>query len=242
LEYRKGVPRQRTKNWDLPLKWNKAAAGLAQRPRVFPSMCDPFDAEVPWTWFCALMDLIIRTPHLDWLLLTKRPENAEAMGRRWAADRSLNWTGFPPNVWLGASAENQERADRRIPILLIIPAKIHFVSAEPYLGLIDFNRWIRWDHTKDEFGIKDTTVESDIDWVIFGGESGRRARPCNCEEMLISLDQCRQANIAVFMKQVGADPQFPLSQGSGFKPHDRKGGNPSEWPSSFRYREFPAAA
>ncbi|WP_020475227.1 DUF5131 family protein [Zavarzinella formosa] len=106
-----------------------------------------------------LLDLIRRTPHLDWLLLTKRPENfglAMSCIRTvfdanhdetliWAA----NWAAgidVPSNVWIGTSVENQKAADERIPHLLKIPAAVRFLSCEPLLGPVDLSRWllIKW--------------------------------------------------------------------------------------------------
>src|SRR6185437_12270169 len=77
------------------------------------------------------------TPNLDWLLLTKRPLNIPKM-------LPIMWGDGWPNVWLGTTAENQEEADRRIPHLLKVPAKVHFLSCEPLLGPVDLEPWLSW--------------------------------------------------------------------------------------------------
>jgi protein gp37 len=103
--------------------WDRAAARAGERRRVFPSMCDPFDKQAPSSWRREFFALIDACPNLDFLLLTKRPQN---IGK---SDTLSNL----PNVWLGVTAENQREADRRIPLLQEIPATIRFVCIEPML-------------------------------------------------------------------------------------------------------------
>jgi len=101
-----------------------------------------------------LLATVDATPHLDWLLLTKRPELAEQRLKSVGV-----WQSWPrPNVWLGVSTENQKRADERIPILIDLPAHVHFLSCEPLLGPID----LQLNH---------------IEWIIAGRKSGPRHRP-----------------------------------------------------------------
>ncbi|AUN31985.1 phage Gp37/Gp68 family protein [Niveispirillum cyanobacteriorum] len=122
--------------WKQPLAWNRKAAKLGIRKRVFcASLADVFDNQVPDQWRIDLWALIRATPHLDWLLLTKRPQNISGM---LPADWGDGW----PNVWLGATVENQTEADRRIPHLLRAPAAVRFLSCEPLLGSLDMKRWI----------------------------------------------------------------------------------------------------
>lgn len=154
--------------WNQPLNWNKAAQGAPRRPRVFcASMADVFeDRPELVSWRLCLFDLIRQTPNLDWLLLTKRPENVVRMiadcqclaeggdPTEYAAwigqhgedfpqtevgDWLNEWTGErpPSNVWIGTSVENQEVADKRVPELLKIPAVVRFLSIEPLLGPVD---------------------------------------------------------------------------------------------------------
>jgi protein gp37 len=98
-------------------------------------MADAFDETVPFEWRSDLFELIEQTPHLAWLLLTKRPENIRPMIAEIA---TAMCEGRPPeNVWLGTSVEDQKRADNRIPALLKVPAVVHFVSVEPLLEPVD---------------------------------------------------------------------------------------------------------
>ena len=216
-----------------------------------------------------LLDLIRRTPNLDWLLLTKRPENwrtrltqaylslnrgpiSEAGTWAWLGD----WLGarkIPENVWLGVSAENQEYWDERVPVLLSIPAKVRFVSVEPMLGPINMGLLTtsREPICDKEGAVIDYRLHSElVSWVIFGGESGPKARPCNADWIRDGVRQCREAGVAAFVKQLGErtidtppgkDPPWMASKvvwTRGWK--DRKGGDPAEWPEDLRVREFPA--
>lgn len=171
-----GKPRQRTKTWDQPEKWNAAAAAEGERRRVFcASLADVFDTEVRTEWRADLMVLIEKTPNLDWLLLTKRPKvMAEFFDRH----------PPPDNVWAGTTVESQKMAALRIPQLLKVPARIRFLSVEPMLEAIDL--WkvpgaVRCCGTNTCATVAEPhelcEVYSDIDWIICGGESGPNHRP-----------------------------------------------------------------
>lgn len=154
-----GKQRERTseKNWKEPLRWDREAAKLGKRARVFcASLADVFDPEVPDRWRTELLDLIRRTPNLDWQLLTKRPQLARSLLARAvgcsirsdedAFDDTIEWvcqwlTGkAPANVWLGTTVEDQNAAEERIPELLALPARIRFLSCEPLLGAVDLGQ------------------------------------------------------------------------------------------------------
>jgi protein gp37 len=129
-------------------------------------------------WRERLWRLIARTPNLDWLLLTKRPELIQGM---------VPWTGrWPENVWIGTTVEDQERAEERLRHLSEIEAAVRFISAEPLLGPLDLSNWI-----------------NSIDWVITGGESGPRARPSAPSWFRSLLNQCMAADVAFHFKQWG---------------------------------------
>jgi protein gp37 len=98
--------------------------------------------------------------------------------------------GALPNVWLGVSAEDQKRADERIPVLLETPAATRFVSAEPLLGPIDLLQYLVWD-------------ESMMHWIIVGGESGHSARPMHPDWARSLREQCAAAGVPFFFKQFG---------------------------------------
>jgi protein gp37 len=175
------------KHWDEPVKWNAAAALEERRKRVFcASMADVFELRSDLDkWREKLWELIDETPWLDWLLLTKRPENIE---------KKAPWTkDWPNNVWLGTTVEDQERANERLPILLRFPAARRFLSCEPLLGVVDLERW---------FNRRAENLYS-IDWVIAGGESGMHSRPMLPGWARKLRDQCRRAGIPFHFKQWG---------------------------------------
>lgn len=194
--------------WRQPLLWNKRAAKEGRRARVFcASMADVFDNQVPEEWRWSLWRLIARTPNLDWLLLTKRPQNIARM----LPERTLAsmddaeegpWhTPWPwPNVWFGTTVENQAEADRRIPELLAVPARVRFLSCEPLLGAVDL-------HSAQcrETGSCSSCPAclGGLDWVIAGGESGPKARPSHPDWFRSLRDQCRVAGVPFFFKQWG---------------------------------------
>ncbi|MBX3209616.1 MAG: phage Gp37/Gp68 family protein [Labilithrix sp.] len=169
------------KTWAEPAKWDAAAKAAGTRARVFcASMADVFeDRPELQPERERLFDLVEQTPSLDWLLLTKRPEHVASMAARW----SVNW---PLNVWLGTTAENQAMADLRIPLLLSVPARLHFVSVEPLLGAVDLSAYT-----------------SRLDWVILGGESGAKSRPMDLAWARQVRDQTLAASIPLFFKQWG---------------------------------------
>lgn len=219
-----GAPRHRTSvaNWRLPVKWNRMAAASGEPWRVFcASLADVFDNEVPVAWRMELFDLIRRTPALTWMLLTKRIGNAEAMlPGGWYAGGEAPFGPFA-NVWLGITVVNQEEADRDIPKLLAIPARVRWLSCEPLLGWLDLRRYL--------VPLSAGKPAPRVDWVIVGGESGKAARPMDLNWAREIRNDCLSHGVPLFVKQMGS--------GSGFK--DRAGANPAEWPDEYRIREFP---
>jgi len=182
------------------------ARANGRRYRVFcASLADVFeDAPGLDAIRADLWGLILETSCLDWLLLTKRPENVMKM---------LPWPwygaaagGCPDNVWIGATAENQEQADARIPILLNIPAALRFVSVEPQIGpgVLGCDSpelgWVRYLNSP----VVNGETMPGIDWVIAGGESGPDARPMHPNWARALRDQCVAAGVPFFFKQWGA--------------------------------------
>jgi protein gp37 len=174
-------------NWKKPLQWNKAAKAAGVRPRVFcSSLADVFDNQVNQSWRIDLFDLIGETEHLDWLLLTKRPENITKM-------LPTNWNVADfHNVWLGTTCEDQERYDRRWPILRDIPAMVHFISYEPGIGPL------RLHNGPDQ-----------PDWLICGGESGHGARMMEPSWASDIKADCERAGVYFFMKQMTGKKPIP---------------------------------
>jgi protein gp37 len=239
------------KHWREPLKWNRDAEQAGERRRVFcGSMMDVFELHEDAEQF-ALMEqarvrlwrLIGETPWLDWLLLTKRPENARAvLPHPW-------WFEGCPNVWMGTTVENQEYADIRIPHLLKIKASVLFLSCEPLLGPIDIPiEYLAPFKDTDPF-LRPTPR---IGWVIAGGESGHHHREHQLEWSRSLRDQCQAAGVAFFFKQTGELAteetffQAPLNVVPGRKRLElksrSKGGALEEIPADLRVREFPAVA
>lgn len=149
-----------------------------------------------------------------------------------------------PNVHLGVSCEDQQRADERIPELLRCPAAVCWVSAEPLLGPINFGR-IPWGGIHTDVLQGWTDPKAGIRWIVVGGESGRRARPFDIGWGRNIIEQCRVAGVACFIKQLGACPVWtthpgPDGETERIKYADSHGGDPREWPPDLRVREFPA--
>lgn len=203
-----------------------------------------------------------RLPWKSSLLYWLAGRAVAALGQTFPAE-PRHGTGWPlPNVHIGVSTEDQQRADERIPILLELPAAVRFVSAEPLIGGIDFRIDAERAGHKDWCVIDALTGRHTdmgrpcpdvphLDWIIVGGESGPGARPCALEWIRSIVDQCRVAGVPAFVKQLGA---FVVSEGRAERWHDgtrqwlwsagysdRKGGDPIEWPEELRVREFPRA-
>jgi protein gp37 len=182
--------------WQRPLRWDREAAVSGTRLRIFPSLCDPFDNQVPSRWRDDFWHRIDQTPHLDWLLLTKRPQNIPKMlpnprtgVKPWGPD---GWS----NVWLGTTAENQEAWDRNVEALGKIPAQVLFVSVEPMLGLVDCGNAF-------DGASADGSPYHPINWVIAGGESGSHARPMHPAWARSIRDQCIAWGVPFLFKQWG---------------------------------------
>lgn len=191
------------KHWDEPLAWNAEAKKLGVRKRVFcSSMADVYeDAEGLDEQRTRLFHLIEDTPDLDWLLLTKRPENVNAMTPWGWGKKREGFGGWPENVWIGTSIESQQQAHDRLPHLAQIPARVKFVSAEPLIGPLTLG--LNGIAPKS-WGFGYVPVGELIDWVIVGGESGAGARPMDEQWARELKKECREAGVAFFMKQFGS--------------------------------------
>ncbi|WP_175971915.1 DUF5131 family protein [Burkholderia sp. BCC0322] len=222
-----GAPRRTygLDHWEKPLRWNSRAQAASLPIKVFPSVCDPFDNAAPAGARAAFGRLILKTPWLIWLLLTKRIGNAERMLGEMFPE------GTPVNVWLGATVVNQDEADRDISKLLTIPVPLRFLSLEPLLGPInlesvawpglqghrvDVLRGGYWNQAPYALGAKAAALgtpkggftnhsdfPSTIDWVITGGESGRGARMAHPAWVRALRDQCASAGVPFLFKQWG---------------------------------------
>ncbi len=243
---------------DAPLSWRSPR-------RVFVnSMSDLFHEALGDLEIAAAFAVMVLCPQHTFQCLTKRADRMrdwmnnienrigiELHLRTWASFRldvpiakaaraaslPLRWP--PPNVWLGVSVEDQQRADERIPLLLETPAAVRFLSVEPLLGPVDLRQPFQRDFP-DSFDTDGTDPRATwaelLDWVIVGGESGPAARPCDVAWIRSIVEQCRAAAVPVFVKQLGS---MPVGEPWRYPPRDRKGGDPDEWPEDLRVRQFP---
>ena len=205
---------------DQPLHWKKPS-------RIFVnSMSDLFHEALSNEQIAKVFNVIRRCYNERgghrFIILTKRPGRmvellprlrfcSAGAGRTYFAD-SPHAGNYPlaaghrgatglTNVWLGVSCENQETADERIPLLLQTPAAHRFVSLEPLLGPIDLNTVDALGLRQDGAAWTDFGASSCLDWVIVGAESGPGARPCNVDWIRSIVEQCREAQVPVFVKQ-----------------------------------------
>jgi len=206
---------------DQPLRW-------ARPRRIF--VCahgDLFAENVPDEWIDRVFAVMALAPQHTFQVLTKRAHRmreyvfpapsatgTSMQDRLWKLYHAMGGqhpTAWPlPNVWLGVSAEDQQRADERIPDLLATPAATRFISAEPLLGSLDMTSirhpipgWPNATVNALRGLIKDDGTWTRIDWVIVGGESGRGARPMHPAWVRSLRDQCAAAGTAFFFKQWG---------------------------------------
>lgn len=257
---------------DLPMTIRKPS-------RIFVAdMGDLFYEGVTDEDIAAIFGVMAACPQHTFQVLTKRPERMrawfsaldacrEAPGRDGevrrciaAADRRgldrefhIDYRPWPlPNVWLGVSVENQATADERIPVLLETPAAVRWISYEPALGPVHFDPATLGPrgHLAETFG------NPLINWVVCGGESGPGARPFDIAWARSTVNQCDEAGVPAFIKQLGARPferrscDAPACNCGGEHDHpitldDRKGGDWGEWTGGplthLRVREFPEA-
>jgi protein gp37 len=218
------------KHLNDPLTWKKPR-------RVFVNfMSDLFHEELSFADIDEVFTVMIAAPEHTYQILTKRPER---MLKYFASGRHDNGLGpertdyhLDQNIWLGVSVEDRARKNR-IDFLRETPATVRFLSVEPLL---------------EDIGELDLLG---IHWVIVGGESGPGARPMDVGWVRSIVKQCRKANVACFVKQLGAKPAL---DGKAYNPYgtfkndlsgrpsglyDRKGGTMSEWPEDLQVREFP---
>lgn len=172
----------------LAKKLNRKAIAEGKRLRVFTnSMADFFDNAIPEQWRHDAWAVIRDCTALDWLILSKRPQN-------FARFLPLDWGEGWAHVWLGVSAENQAEADRRIPILLDTPAALRWVSFEPLLSPIVLREaWVAL--------IMGQPHRPRLWWAVIGGESGSERRDCGVEAIVNLARQCVDEWVPLFVKQ-----------------------------------------
>lgn len=221
-----GAPRHVTASayWRAPMAWDRAAAAAGAPMRVFCGPdCDAFEVADgrrlvgdvggdarPWRTLddvrAALWALVESTPHLIWMLTTKRIENV----RRMVPARWFKPDGWPRNVWILCTVEDAERAAERLPILRELPAPVRGVSFEPALSSVDWPAYLRCDGGGEYgHGLSRTVVHAGgccrraraFDWLIAGGERG--PRPPHPGWFREAREACRAAAVPFFFKQWG---------------------------------------
>lgn len=223
--------------WKQPFAWNRRAPNseYAGRKGFWPVFAiahgDIFDKHVPAEWRARLFQTMKETPNLTWQIVTKRIGNAVKMLPR-------NWGAGYPNVWVLITVVNQEEADRDIPKLLQLPAKLRGLSIEPQLGPVS-----PWSPPILMAAGQDAPS---IDWIITGGESRQRGHKPREYDIAWPRDLvlgCLATHVPIFVKQLGSRPVYKT--GNTSQPlvlKDRRGTDPSEWPGDIRLQQFPEAA
>lgn len=253
-----------------PMRWKRG------RKIFVGSMTDLFGDWVTDEMLGEIFAVMAVTPQHTYQVLTKRAERMRGYFNEseslYRIDQAIcdfdNWHSVDsdappwplPNLWLGVSVEDQKTADERIPLLLRTQAAVRVLSLEPLLGPVDLrnvkpssSQWL--DAVTGLRGGDHSLADcNSINWVIIGGESGPNARPFDIAWARSIIRQCKDAGVAVFMKQLGAKPYdsdlriatprsviVPIDSDWTFtnKLVDRKGGDWSEWPEDLRIREFP---
>jgi protein gp37 len=179
----------------------------------------------------ALFRLIDQTLNLDWLLVTKRPQNVAHMWPVLAPPKvSLHKHRRLDNVWLGVSVSDQRTADEYVPWLLNLSglAPVLFLSIDPLLGPVTLaDEWLR---------VVRSRLNARIDWVTVTGESGNNARQCNVDWIRDLVRQCREARVPCFVRQLGSNAVCGGQRYATKQPH---GADLAEWPEDIRVRELP---
>lgn len=235
-----------------PLHWRKPR-------RVFVnSMSDLFHEDVPDDFIHGVFLTMMQAPQHIYQILTKRPQRMRDWMRQYAGPASPIRYHLP-HIWLGVSVENQAAADERIPLLLETPAAVRFLSCEPLLGPVDLTEYladraivraiVHHHRTGHHCGGIDDEADCemcctqwrdgqppDLHWIIIGGESGKHARPMDLLWVESLVEQCRNAEIACFVKQLGS--VYAKTHGTG----DTHAGEMCFWPEALRVREYPSVA
>ena len=199
-----------TERLEQPLHWKNPC-------RIFVnSMSDLFHEGIPADFIVQIFEVMAAAPRHTFQILTKRPERIKAVLFGEEGHFYLGGGDYYPHIWLGVSMEDQSTADERISSLLSVGwMGVNFASYEPALGPVGFCRWL---------GKRDDLLPS-IGWVIAGGESGPHARPSEVSWYRSARDECRQAGVPFFMKQLGGHPD--------------KRGKLYDFPKDLRVRKFP---
>lgn len=200
---------------EQPLHWKK--------PRMIfvNSMSDLFHEDVPYSFMRKCFTTMYRANEHTYQILTKRPQRMLDFMKVESAR-----FGIAGHIWLGVSVEDQKTADERIPMLLKIPAKVRWISIEPLLEDIS-KSFMRWTMEMEGW------IKTNEIWVVIGGESGPKARPCNTFWIKNIVEICQIQNIPVFVKQLGSNPIGSMTVKKG------KNSVYDYFPDYIKVREYP---
>jgi protein gp37 len=217
LPYTGDVPDGLTFDFESITRWKRARTS---KKRFICSMTDLFGEWVPIEWQLMIFDAAEGAPKQTIQLLTKRPEIALSSARRWLETRYRE--SLPSNIWMGVTIEDEaaERA-RFTPLYDLSMLSNTWISYEPALTSVDFKKLAQNDM---------------FSWIVVGGESGAKARPCDVRSLIGAVQTAKEYDIPVFVKQMG---QNPVYDGKQLVLRDRKGGDFLEFPKELQYREFP---
>ncbi|MDD5059433.1 MAG: DUF5131 family protein [Sideroxydans sp.] len=215
-------------------RWKPRPPWKRERPMCFVvDTGDLFHEDVPFEFIEAAFALMLERADVDWQVLTKRPRRMQMfLDQNLRSDVFKHWPF--PNVWLGVTAENQATADERIPVLLQVPAAVHFVSVEPMLEPVDLRPYLTFWHLSRATGetfyptVADPNTPEDwhgipfrihqrrevVNWAICGGESGPNRRRFDVQWAVDLYYQCHEAGIPYWYKQgsalrPGRDAELP---------------------------------
>lgn len=225
VEWSPKAPRHRTakSTWRQAYRWNRKAEAEGRQWIVFAnSLSDMFDNKVSPKWREEAWRVIRDTPHLIWIVVTKRIGNAARM-------LPPDWGEGYPNVCLMATACTKAEVNRDSMTLWKTPARWRGLSMEPLLFDLAAFDDVRWNNGW-------ALVLDAMDWIIVGGESGPESRDCCVNTVARIIADCAAAGTACFAKQLGARPRI---HGCQIALRHPKGGDPAEWPEGMRVRQFP---
>lgn len=202
------VVRSKLATFNAPLNWGRSGK-VPYGSRIFVCSWSDFFHEDADLWRDEAWEIMENSPQYNFLIPTKRIERvSKVCPSDWLQGDALE------NVWLGISVENQETYNKRLPMLLKIHASVKWLSVEPMLGPINFSEPDCQTYAQDR-----------INWVVFGGESGPNCRTMDIDWLRNGVNQCKAANVPVFVKQLGGWPNTY---------HEL-----SDFPEDLRIREFP---
>lgn len=213
------APEYKAQGWNgevalLPERLTEPFTWRKPRKVFVNSMSDLFHEKVPTSFIESVFEVMSHCKQHTFQVLTKRPKRMLEIALEW--DQKF---GFPDNVWMGVSVEDQPTASERIPYLMRMPAKVKYLSIEPLLNFIHLNRIYLMG--KDYYA----TSPFWVDWVIVGCETGTQRRECKLEWIENIVEQCKYHDKPVFVKKISINGKIEKDI--------------NKFPAHLRIREYP---